>query len=664
MTEARTLLAAGQVADAGRVARQALAGTAGDAEALYILAVCLRYERQFDDALQTLEALREAWPGYGRAYQEQGHVHRARGSAAPAIEAYEQAVAFNPALAASWKALGELYAARGEREAAERALAQHRRLAAQPRELVSVASFMHEGKLYKAERLCRAFLQRNPHHLEAMRLLAALGVELHVLDDAEFLLESALEFAPDFLLARIDYVGVLHRRQKYAQALEQARKVREADPGNPAFEMMYANQCMAVGDYDTALAAFDALLARHPDNAELQLVRGHALKTIGRQPEAISAYRAAASVRPGFGDAWWSLANLKTYRFGDDELERMRALEAGPGLPVTDRYHLSFALGKALEDRGCYAESFSAYLRGNELKQAELRYEPARMEQEFRLQMSVCDAALFAAHAGHGAAAPDPIFIVGLPRAGSTLLEQILACHSQVDGTLELPHVMAIAHRLDGRRRRDEEPRYPAVLHELDAERLGQLGEEYLRETRMYRQGAPRFTDKMPNNFRHIGLIHLMLPGARIIDARRHPLACCLSGFKQLFAEGQEFTYGLEEIGRYYRAYVELMDHWDEVLPGRILRVQYEDVVADLETEVRRLLDFCGLEFEPACLEFHRSERVVRTASSEQVRRPLFAGGVDHWRNFEPWLGPLKQALGPALCRTSEAAVALANDEA
>jgi tetratricopeptide (TPR) repeat protein len=648
------LLADGRVAEASHAARQALAEEPGDADALYILAVCLRYERKYDDALQTLEALCAARPGYGRAYQERGHVHRAQDSKAAAIDAYEQAVAFNPALSASWKALGDLHAALGDRQAAERALAQHRRLAAQPRELVSVASFMHEGKLYKAETLCRAFLQRNPHHLEAMRLLAALGVKVHVLDDAEFLLESALEFAPDFLLARIDYVGVLHRRQKYGQALEQAQKVREADPGNPALEMLYANQCMAVGDYDTALTAYDALLARHPDNAELQLVRGHALKTTGRQPEAISAYRAAASARPGFGDAWWSLANLKTYRFSDDELEQMRALETRPGLPIADRYHLCFALGKALEDRQSYAGSFDAYRRGNELKRAELQYDPARMEHELRLQESVCDEALFAAHAGHGATATDPIFIVGLPRAGSTLLEQILACHSQVDGTLELPHVMAIAHRLDGRRRRDEEPRYPGVLRELNADRLRQLGEEYLRETRLYRRGAPRFTDKMPNNFRHIGLIHLALPGAKIIDARRHPLACCFSSFKQLFAEGQEFTYGLGEVGRYYRAYVSLMDHWDKVLPGRILRVQYENVVADLETEVRRLLDFCELEFEPACLEFHRSDRIVRTASSEQVRRPLFASGVDHWRNFEPWLGPLKEALGPTLCQQPE----------
>lgn len=618
-----------------------------------MLAVCQRYLKQHDEALETLASLKAAQPGYGRAFQEEGHVRLARGQANLAAEAYEQAVTFNPALPASWKALGEIHLQRGEREAAERALAQHRRLAEQPPELVSVASFMHEGRLYKAERLCRAFLQKNPHHLEAMRLLAGIGVKLHVLDDAEFLLESALEFAPDFLPARVDYVGVLQRRQKYARALEEARKLRAANPGNPAFETLYANQCMAVGDYDAALAIYDELLERHPDNAELHVVRGHALKTIGHQPGAIDAYRAAAAARPGFGDAWWSLANLKTYRFTDDELQRVRELEGRPGMPVVDRYHLCFALGKALEDRARYADSFTAYCRGNELKKKELRYDPVRMEAELRLQAEACDPALFAAHAGHGSTARDPIFIVGMPRAGSTLLEQILASHSQVDGTLELPHVLAMAHRLNGRRRRDENARYPGILRELSGEQLRELGEEYLRETRLYRRDAQRFTDKMPNNFRHIGLIHLMLPNARIIDARRNPLACCFSGFKQLFAEGQEFTYGLAEIGRYYRGYVELMAHWDAVLPGKVLRVQYEDIVADFETQVRRILAFCDLEFEPACLEFHRNERVIRTASSEQVRQPLFASGLDHWRHFEPWLGPLKEALGPDLAGLS-----------
>ncbi len=647
--QAQALLQQGRPAQALPVAQRILQADPRHGDALYIQAVCQRYLQQFDAARHSIERLKAARPGYGRASQEEGHLQRRCGELDAAITAYEEAVAWNPALAASWRALAELYTDAQRQQEADNAAIQAQRLEELPPELVSVSSFMHEGRLYKAERLCRAFLQKHPHHIEAMRLLARLGIKLHVLDDAEFLLESALEFQPDYLLARIDYVDVLHRRQKYRRARDEARKVRDSDPRNPRFQTLYANQCMAVGDYDDALAIYEAVLERMADNPQVHLVRGHALKTVGRPDDAIASYREAARLRPHFGDAWWSLANLKTYRFAEDELQRMRDEQERPGLPVADRYHLCFALGKALEDRGEYDEAFSYYERGNRLKRQETRYSADRTRAEFERQMRVCTPALFERHAGSGCPAPDPIFIVGLPRAGSTLLEQILASHSQVDGTLELPNILATAHRLRGRRRRSEEPLYPDNLWDLSADQLRQLGEKYLEDTAIYRQGAPFFTDKMPNNFRHLGLIRLILPNARIIDARRHPMACCFSGYKQLFAEGQEFTYGLEQIGRYYRDYVELMEHWERVMPGRILRVHHEAVVEDLEREVRRLLDFCGLEFEPACLDFHKTDRVVRTASSEQVRQPLNTGGLEQWRAFEPWLDPLKQALGPAL---------------
>ncbi|MEY2883421.1 MAG: hypothetical protein RL490_1145, partial [Pseudomonadota bacterium] len=403
---------------------------------------------------------------------------------------------------------------------------------------------------------------------------------------------------------------------------------------------------LAVGNFDTALAIYDALFAAQPDNHQVSLTRGHALKTLGRQPEAVAAYRRSYAARPDFGDAYWSLANLKTYRFTNDEITAMRRIEFDRTIARVDRYHLCFALGKALEDRGQFADAFGYYDTGNRLKRDELRYDPARIATEMTGQMAACTPALFAQHAGSGATAPDPIFIVGLPRAGSTLLEQILASHSAVEGTSELPNILALAHRLDGRRRVDEEARYPGNLAELSTAELTAFGENYLRDTAIYRTGKPYFIDKMPNNFRHIGLIHLILPNARIIDARRDPMGCCFSNFKQLFAEGQDFSYGLDDIGRYYAGYVELMAHWDRVLPGRVLRVQYEDVVADLEGQVRRLLDFCGLPFEPACVNFHETDRAVRTASSEQVRQPIFRGGLDQWVGFEPWLGPLKAALG------------------
>jgi tetratricopeptide (TPR) repeat protein len=643
---ARALLQRGRVADAARLAEQAADGDPDDADALYLLAVCLRYLKRPEQARQVLEQLEAVRPGYGRAYQEQGHLARAGGDTSAAVAAFERALAHNPALTASWRALGELHETRGDAAGASRARAYHDRLARMPAELVSVTSFLHEGQLYKAERLCRAFLRRHPHDLEAMRLLAAVGARLHVLDDAEFLLESALEFEPGFLPARVDYVRVLQRRQRFDRALEQARIVCAADPGNASYQALYADACMAAGHYDQALQVYDSLLRAHPGDAPLSVARGHALKTIGRQGEAIDAYRTACVSRPGFGDPYWSLANLKTYRFDDREIETMRAAERSERAAPADRYHLCFALGKALEDRGEFQEAFACYSRGNALKREEVGYRPERLEAEFARQREICRSELFQSRSGLGCRAQDPIFIVGLPRAGSTLLEQVLASHSQVDGTFELPNILALVHRLRGRRPA-QDPRYPAVLADLGAAELQRLGQRYLDDTRMHRQGAPFFTDKMPNNFRHLGLIHLILPDARIIDARRHPMACCVSAFKQLFAEGQEFSYSLEDLGRYYRGYVELMDHWQDVLPGRILRVDHEAVVADLEGEVRRILEFLGLPFEPACLEFHKTKRSVRTASSEQVRRPLYDSALEHWRHYELWLGPLRTALGP-----------------
>jgi tetratricopeptide (TPR) repeat protein len=377
----------------------------------------------------------------------------------------------------------------------------------------------------------------------------------------------------------------------------------------------------------------------------------HALKTLGRQDESIEAYRAAAAARPNYGDAYWSLANLKTYRFTEEEITRMRSEEAAPTTALVDRYHLCFALGKALEDRGEYAESYRYYESGNALKKSESRYRPEPIERNTRLQIEVCTREFFSRRQGVGAPSPDPIFIVGLPRAGSTLLEQILASHSRVEGTQELADIPRTVLEFQGRDPDLANPRYPRVLGELPPEEFLRLGEKYLSDTRAYRTNKAFFIDKMPNNFRHIGLIHLMLPNAKIIDARREPMACCFSNLKQLFASGQEFTYSIDDIARYYRTYLDLMQHWDEALPGKILRVWHEDVVDDLEANVRRILDFCGLDFEPACVEFYKTERSVRTASSEQVRQPIFREGLDQWRNFEPWLEPLKNALGDAVDR-------------
>ena len=483
-----------------------------------------------------------------------------------------------------------------------------------------------------------------------MRLLADIGSRLGVQEDADFLLESAVELDPDNIQLRLDYIQVLRKRQKFSAALEQAKALMAREPGNPVFQSHFAIESMQAGDYETALDYFERVLKTLPDDPATLVSRGHALKTYGRTEDAIASYQAAARVSPGHGDAWYGLANLKTYRFTDEELAAMEAAAASPELDHTSRIHIAFALGKAREDRKDYDQAFEAYARGNALKHQTVRYTTEQMQAELGAQKTHCTPALFEKQSGKGCPAPDPIFIVGLPRAGSTLIEQILASHPDVDGTLELPNILSLAHRLRGRSQITDRDRYPRILHELSADDLTALGEDYIENTRIHRQGAPFFTDKMPNNFRHIGLIHLILPNAKIIDARRNPMDCCWSGFKQLFAEGQEFTYSLEDIGHYYRAYVDMMDHWDAALPpGRILRVQHEDVLDDLDGQVRRLLDHCGLPFDARCVNFHETERAVRTASSEQVRRPINKAGLEQWRPYEAHLDPLKTALGPGL---------------
>lgn len=645
LTAARRLLAAGQLPEALAAARKLAEDRPSDPEARYVQAVAQRYLGDYPAALATLGRLKELAPRYARAFQEEGHCHKALGNRRRAATAYRRAVELNRGLIASWRELAGLCRELGESQAHAVARAEHERLAALPRELVSVTSLLHEGRLFQAEQLCRAFLRQHPHHIEAMRLLARLGMKLFIYDDAEFLLESCVALAPEYWLARSDYVEVLHRRQKFAQALEQATLLRDRFPGNPAFELSYASECVAVGRFEEALAVYDRVIAGHDGLEQAHLARGHVLKTVGRLDEGIEAYRNAYRTRPDFGDAYWSLANLKTYRFSDAELRQMEDRLERPETSLTDRFHLCFALGKGYEDRNDYAAAFDYYRRGNALRRSELRYDPDRAAAAMQRQAQVCSAELFRRHRGHGVAADDPIFIVGLPRSGSTLLEQILASHSAIDGTMELPNVIALAHRLNGRRMLSDEARYPAILAELPGKRLHQFGQAYLDDTRIHRAGAPRFIDKMPNNFMHLGLISLILPNARIIDARRHPMACCFSNFKQLFADGQEFTYDLAEMAAYYRGYAELMAHWDEVLPGRLLRVHYEHVVADLEGQVRRCLDFLGLPFEASCLEYHRTDRSVRTPSSEQVRQPIYRAGLAQWRHFEPHLGELERAL-------------------
>jgi tetratricopeptide (TPR) repeat protein len=620
-------------------------------DVLYLRARAQRLLGATAAALATLAELEHHHPRFSRLHEERGLCHVVLKQAPQAIGALLTAVQTNPALPASWSMLEGLYRMTGEAANAAAAAAHVATLKTLPPEVITATGLFSDGELGAAEELIRAFLLRHGHHVEAMRLLARIGIEREVLDDAQLLLEGVLALAPDYQAARADYVRVLNERHLYREAEEQAAQLLAAAPTNRDYRILHALACVGLGQHERAIEEYRALLPGATQPADLHLSIAHSLKTLGRANEAIAEYRAAAAARADFGDAYWSLANLKTYRFEDAEVGAMRAAEATPTTAVVDRYHLCFALGKALEDRAEFAESFRYYERGNTLRRSASRYRPEVHELNTRLQIEVCTPQLFALHRGAGAAAADPIFVVGLPRSGSTLIEQILASHSEVEGTHELADVPRIVAELQGRDPAPDAARYPAVLAQMSAADLRRLGEKYLSDTRIYRTGRPRFIDKMPNNFRHVGLIHLMLPNARIIDARREPMACCFGNLKQLFAKGQEFTYGIEDIARYYRTYLELMGHWNRVLPGRVLRVQHEDLVDDLEGQVRRMLEYCGLAFEPACVEFWKTERSVRTASSEQVRQPLYREGLEQWRNYEPWLGPLRAALGDALAR-------------
>lgn len=645
---------AGAVAGANRL----LEAHPADRDLLLIVAHSQRMSKQTDAALATLGRLAEHHPHFSQMFLERGLCHVALRDAAAAIADLRMAVTINPALAMGWRMLDGLFRMTGDTVSADFAAKHCAHLASLPAPIVQAKLLFGDGEVDRAEMLIRRFLLDVGDHPEAMRLLAQIGQLRNVLDDAEMLYAGVLAMVPDHHEARQEYVQVLIARHKFPQAREELEPLLKLDPANHAHRTQAATIQVGLGDFEGVIPAYREMLSETTGDsiearvhrADLNLWLGHALKTVGRTDEAIAAYMAATADRPDFGDAWWSLANLKTYRFAPESIAVMRQRLDDTATAEIDRIHIAFALGKALEDNLDFAGSWAAYEQGNAMHRASNGYIPDVFETNTREQKRVCTSAFFAERAGWGLDDPAPIFVVGLPRSGSTLIEQILASHSMVEGTQELPDIQRIVHELQGRQLNFDNPRYPGVLPELDAAAIRRFGEQYIADTMPNRVlGRPYFIDKMPNNFRHVGLIHLILPNARIIDARREAMSCCFSNFKQLFAQGQEFTYGIEDIARYYGTYVDLMNHWDTVLPGRVLRVQHEDVVNDLEGSVRRILDYCGLPFEPACLEFHKTRRSVRTPSSEQVRQPIFRDGLDQWKNFSPWLEPLRTALAPYL---------------
>ncbi|MBD8880601.1 sulfotransferase [Rhodanobacter sp. 7MK24] len=622
----------------------------GHPGALQLLATARSLQGDLPGALDVLAPLARAQPNWAAIHFDLGLALARSGRGQEAIAALRRAVMLKPDLPQAWRVLGDCLMAAGEQEAGDAAYARHVRHSTRDPQLMAAAVALVENRIPEAEQQLRAHLKQVPTDVAAIRMFAEVAARLGRNEDALQLLERCLELAPGFREARRNYALVLHRSNLPEQALAEIERLLSADPGDASCRNLKAAVLCRVGDYEAAIRIYAELVESYPDTPKLWVSYGHALKTAGHLERAVAAYRRSLELEPSFGEVWWSLANLKTFRFGADELAAMCAQLARADLAEGDRLHLEFAVGKALEDAGEYEPSFRHYAQGNAIRRAQLHYSADDTSARVRYIREHYTRDFFAARAGGGSTAPDPIFVVGLPRAGSTLIEQILSSHSQVEGTMELPEIISITRLLRQQGDTDEAMPYHAALAALDADALRALGERYLAHTRIQRKTpAPLFIDKMPNNFMHIGLIQLMLPNAKIIDARRHPLACGFSAFKQHFARGQHFSYDLTDVGRYYRDYVALMAHFDAVLPGCVHRVAYERMVEDTEGEVRRLLDYCGLPFEDACLRFFKNPRPVRTPSSEQVRQPIYREGLDHWRHYMAWLEPLASALGPVL---------------
>lgn len=651
LIRAATLLDSDPAAAAG-LAGEILIQAPDRADAGLLLAGAHRRLKQPHEGIPVMRALVARNPQHVENQLELGLLLKEAGQAGEALEVLQGALERQPNLAGAWRELSRLFAVQGDWRECDRAYARYAKLVAVDPLLQESGQAIAQRRFVHAEVLLQQYLAKSPTDVEALRQLAQVFNEREDHPEAERLLGECLRLEPGFSRARFDLANILQQQQKPAPALPLLDRLLELDPADYEFRSLRASTLRLLGDTRRAIAVHAQLLAELPDNKNAWLASGHALRADGQFAEAIAAYRKAVEIDPAFGEACFSLANMKTFRFTDGEIDAILGQLARAELGDEARWHFEFALGKAFEDLKDYEKSFTHYARGNAQRRANLVFDSELRSRQVLRSMSVYTREFFAARQGWGIQAVDPIFILGLPRSGSTLLEQILASHSDVEGTRELPDVPGFANELGARKMAVGPDSYPDTVAALTRPQIDAFGARYLEQTRAYRfRGAARFIDKMPNNFVSIGLIHLMLPNARIIDARRHPMACGFAVFKQLFHKGHWFSYDLAEIGRFYRDYVTLMEHFDAVLPGRICRVHYENLVANPESEIRRVLDYCGLPFQETCLHFHENRRVVQTVSSEQVRQPIYKDGVDQWRNFEVWLAPLKDALGDVVQR-------------
>ena len=612
-------------------------------QAQLLLGAAYRRLERLAESRAVLAPLAEAQPRAAMAQYEWGRTQAALGEVESAAVSLRRAVTLKADFADAWRALGDVLTLAGEAAQAEAAYAQHLRAGVHDPALMSAASALCDNDLPGVERLLRPHLREHPTDVAALRMLAEAGIRLGRYADAESLLARALALMPGFSAARHNLAVTLFRQDRATEAIPHLETLLAEEPRNPNFRNLLAACLATTGEFARAADTYAAVLQEFPRQPKIWLGYGHVLKTAGRSGEALSAYRTALAQAPSLGEAYWSIANLKTASFQPTELSTLRTRLAQTDLGVEDRFHMEYALGRALEQGAAYAESFAHYAEGARLRRGEIAYNADRTSMQLRRTRALMTQEFFESRDFGGCQDAAPIFIVGLPRSGSTLIEQIVSSHSQVEGTMELPDMALISRELG----RGQDDTYPECLAELSVEARAALGQTYLDRTRVHRRTAkPFYIDKMPNNFVHVGLIHLILPNAKIIDARRGAMAACFSAFKQHFARGQHFSYDLTELGRYYADYVALMNHFDAALPGRVHRVRYESMVEQTEAEVRRLLGYLGLPFEPGCLDFHLNRRAVRTASAEQVRRPVYREGLDHWRHFDPFLAPLRAALG------------------
>lgn len=630
------------------LAAEFLAAVPGHRMALLFQGIASRLTGNLDAAIEILTMLSASSPDAPLVHLQLGLALCGSGRNEDAVQSMRRAVTVKPDFSDAWLALADLLTALGDKDGADEAFTMYVRYSANDPHLREPATALKEGRVAEAETRLRKYIEQHPTDIVALCLLADVIERDDRMKEAEALLRRCLELAPGYQRARHNYAVVLLRRNKAPEALQETGRLLADDPDNPELRKLHAAILVRLREYEESIGICESLLDEDSDQITVWTSLGHMLKSVGRREDSVNAYRRAIALEPRFGEPYWSLANLKTFSFTGPELEAMRRQLAAPGLSDEDRIHFYFAIGRTLEDRAEYAESFRHYAEGNRIRRKNRHYNADELSDHVRRCIALFTPEFFTDRRPCGAGTGEPIFILGLPRTGSTLVEQILSSHSSVEGTMELPDIPAIAKSLDDWKRGADELEYPEVLATLEQDALRELGQAYIDHTRVQRKlGRPFFIDKMPNNFIHVGLIHLILPNARIIDVRRHPLACGLSLFKEHFARAQDFSYNLEDIGRYYRDYVALMAHFDAVLPGRVHRIIYESLVTDTEAEVRRLLQYCELPFAESCLHFYKNDRDVSTASSEQVRSPIFRKGIDHWRHYEPWLGPLKDAIGP-----------------